>query len=421
MARPARDQHLLRGEALAAARGLGADRRGPARPRLVQHSLDLVDGRAGAGRRAAAVGGSWRRRADHGLTRPLDLHRASPRTRGTCCSTPTPRRARAAEAWFGRAIELTRRSAAWRPADTSARSASPTGRTRRVGGRAGRSCRTALGRLAGDARRAGLEYLVVENLAAAREPSTMAMIRDLLTDGDADHVPDPPLPGRRPHVRARDERRRPRPVRLAARARAGRADRPAPAVGRRRRPPLAVHAGQRTPIGRIDADRVIDALGEGGASRTALILEVIPAFEQDDDEVLDDLERRSTTGARRWPRAVSATLTARARAASGGPPRASRTSGPARRPGRGLASRSTSGRPRSRRGARPTWASTGYGRLGDRRLAPQLGDVAAGSARRCGRSPSRRRGPSGAGRGRSAPGVPSAAGPATGWPTAASG
>jgi D-erythrulose 1-phosphate 3-epimerase len=41
--------------------------------------------------------------------------------------------------------------------------------------------------------------------------------------------------------------------------------------------------------GRIEADRVIDALGEDGVEELALILEVIPAFEQDDDIVLDDL------------------------------------------------------------------------------------------------------------------------------------
>jgi hypothetical protein len=41
--------------------------------------------------------------------------------------------------------------------------------------------------------------------------------------------------------------------------------------------------------GGIDADRVIDALGEGGVEELALILEVIPAFEQEDGSVLDDL------------------------------------------------------------------------------------------------------------------------------------
>ena len=42
--------------------------------------------------------------------------------------------------------------------------------------------------------------------------------------------------------------------------------------------------------GRIVAERVIDALGEGQVEELALILEIIPAFEQDDAAVLDDLE-----------------------------------------------------------------------------------------------------------------------------------
>jgi hypothetical protein len=48
---------------------------------------------------------------------------------------------------------------------------------------------------------------------------------------------------------------------------------------------------ERNREGRIDADRVIDALGEGGTQQCTLILEVIPAFEQNDDSVLDNLAR----------------------------------------------------------------------------------------------------------------------------------
>ena len=47
---------------------------------------------------------------------------------------------------------------------------------------------------------------------------------------------------------------------------------------------------ERNAVGRIDADQVLAALGEGGVDETALILEVIPAFEQEDGSVLDDLE-----------------------------------------------------------------------------------------------------------------------------------
>ncbi len=47
----------------------------------------------------------------------------------------------------------------------------------------------------------------------------------------------------------------------------------------------------RNRLGRIDAKRVIDALGESGTQQYTLILEAIPAFEQDDDFVLDNLAR----------------------------------------------------------------------------------------------------------------------------------
>jgi D-erythrulose 1-phosphate 3-epimerase len=46
-----------------------------------------------------------------------------------------------------------------------------------------------LAQLAGYAHGQGLSSLLAENLAAAREPSTMAMITSLLTDGDQAHVP----------------------------------------------------------------------------------------------------------------------------------------------------------------------------------------------------------------------------------------
>jgi len=41
--------------------------------------------------------------------------------------------------------------------------------------------------------------------------------------------------------------------------------------------------------GRIDAGRVLDALEASGAREVALVLEVIPSFEQDDDLVLAEL------------------------------------------------------------------------------------------------------------------------------------
>jgi sugar phosphate isomerase/epimerase len=147
-----------------------------------------------------------------------------------------------------------------------------------------------LAELAAEARDAGLEYHLVENLAVAREPSTMAMIGELLTEGDAQHVPirlcldvghmcvpGTSGPDRDPYAWLRS---------LGSSA---------PVVQLQQSDAEGDHhwpfTDRYNAIGRIAADRVIDALGEGGVEESALLLEVIPPFEQDDDAVLDDLAR----------------------------------------------------------------------------------------------------------------------------------
>ena len=146
----------------------------------------------------------------------------------------------------------------------------------------------ALTESAATASNAGLDYLMVENLAAAREPSTMAMIRDLLTDGDAGHVPirlcldvghmcvaDTSGADRDPYAWLRD------------------LGRDAPVIQIQQSDEDGDHHWPFTPernkAGRIDADLVLGALEQGGVEETVLVLEIIPPFEQDDDLVLDDL------------------------------------------------------------------------------------------------------------------------------------
>ena len=142
--------------------------------------------------------------------------------------------------------------------------------------------------LAGTASNAGLEYLMIENLAAAREPSTMTMIRDLLMTGDEEHVPirlcldvghmcvaGTVGADRDPYAWLRE------------------LGRDAPVIQLQQTDPDGDHhwpfTSERNAIGRIDADRILAALEDGAVDETALVLEVIPAFEQDDDAVLDDL------------------------------------------------------------------------------------------------------------------------------------
>ena len=116
----------------------------------------------------------------------------------------------------------------------------------------------------------------------------MAMIRDLLTSGDDGHVPirlcldvgHMCVPGtsgadRDPYAWLRELGRAAPVVQLQQ----------SDADGDHHWPFTAEHNA----VGRVDADRVLEALEDGGVDETVLILEVIPAFEQDDDAVLNDL------------------------------------------------------------------------------------------------------------------------------------
>ncbi len=129
---------------------------------------------------------------------------------------------------------------------------------------------------------------MVENLAVAREPSTMAMIRELLDDGGPDRVPirlcldvgHMCVPGT--SGADRDPYAWIRTLGLVA-----------PVIQLQQSDAEGDHhwpfTAQYNDAGRISADRVIEALGEGGVQESALVLEVIPPFEQDEAAVLSDL------------------------------------------------------------------------------------------------------------------------------------
>ena len=150
--------------------------------------------------------------------------------------------------------------------------------------------RESLAGLAGYARDRGLSSLLAENLAAAREPSTMAMIESLLTDGDPAHVPvmlcldvgHQCVPG----IAGADRDPYAWLERLGARA---------PVVQLQQTDGRADHHSPFTPetnaAGIIEPAKVLAALDRSGAAGVTLILEMIPPFEQDDDQVLADLRQ----------------------------------------------------------------------------------------------------------------------------------
>jgi D-erythrulose 1-phosphate 3-epimerase len=157
-----------------------------------------------------------------------------------------------------------------------------------------------LAEIAAAARSAGLGYLLVENLASHREPSTMASIETLLTDGDAAHAPvrlcldvgHQCVPGT-----TGDDRD---PYAWLARF-GGRLGE----VQLQQTDGLADHhwpfTREHDETGLIDPGRVLDTLADAGAEDVLLILEVIPAFEQDDAAVLADLR----ASAARWQTAMT--------------------------------------------------------------------------------------------------------------------
>jgi hypothetical protein len=160
--------------------------------------------------------------------------------------------------------------------------------------------KAALAEIAAHARAVGLHHLLVENLASHREPSTIASLDDLLTDGDADRVPvrlcldvgHQCVPGATgddndPYAWLRHFGSRAAEVQLQQSD--GQADRHWPFT-----PELNA-------TGRIDPGRLLDTLEAAGAQDVLLMLEVIPAHEQDDREVLAGLR----SSAELWTAALS--------------------------------------------------------------------------------------------------------------------
>jgi hypothetical protein len=254
--------------------------------RLVQHSFDLVDLMTPERRDSQAVA-LREASADHGL----ELHSTFTGLAAYSANmllAPDAADRQAAMAWYGAAIGFTAliggRATGGHVGCFSVPDWHDPARRKELWQGLGAS----LAELAADARAAGLEYLLVENLAVAREPSTMAMIGELLSEGDSGQVPvrlcldvghmcvpGTSGPDRDPYAWLRALGRSAPVVQLQQ----------SDAEGDHHWP----FTDRYNAIGRISADAVIDAVGEGGVEESALVLEVIPPFEQEDESVLDDL------------------------------------------------------------------------------------------------------------------------------------
>ena len=201
---------------------------------------------------------------------------------------PDAARRRAAADWYLRFVDLAARAGA-RGAGGHVGAMStpdwldPARRADRWSG-----LRQSLAEIAAAAHAAGLEHLLVENLASHREPSTIAGLETLLTGGDAAHAPvrlcldvgHQCVPGttgadRDPYAWLAHFGGRLAEVQLQQSD--GLAD---------HHWPFTREHGE---TGIIDPGRVLDTLADAGAEDVLLVLEVVPAFEQDDEQVLADL------------------------------------------------------------------------------------------------------------------------------------
>jgi D-erythrulose 1-phosphate 3-epimerase len=265
---------------------------------LVQHSLDLVD--IGASDEILQAQAQAVRALCHekGLTLDSTFTGLAAYSSNMLLD-PRPEVRQHWEAWFGRAITFTAAAGAAIVGGHVGAFAVSEWRDQERRAVRWNELKQRLQRLAARAKDEGLAEIYVENLAAAREPATMAQIDDLLTTGDARRVPillcldvgHQCVPG----TTGRD--RDPYAWLEAYGSRLGAVHlQQSDAVADHHWPFTAAHNAE----GRIDADRVLAALEAGGATDVTLLLEIIPSFEQDDDVVFAEL----VESARYWQAAL---------------------------------------------------------------------------------------------------------------------
>jgi D-erythrulose 1-phosphate 3-epimerase len=254
---------------------------------LVQHSLDLVDLDAPAGELAAQAAQLRATCAHHDLTLHSTFTGLAAYSSNLLLHPDRDARLRALR-WYRNVIDFTADAGAGATgghvgAFSVEDFANPARRVYLES-----ELRESLSTLAEYARQRGLTSLMIENLAAAREPSTMAGVRSLLDAGDAARVPI---------VLCLD-------VGHQCVAGTTGADRDpyewlrafgtaVHIVQIQQSDTTADHHWAFTPEhnreGRIDAGRVLSTLAEAGATDIALVLEIIPPFEQADGDVLADM------------------------------------------------------------------------------------------------------------------------------------
>jgi sugar phosphate isomerase/epimerase len=279
---------------------------------LVELSADLLEGMDVPGERSLTVARTRAALANHGLAAETTFTGLNA-FGSNLLMHPEPKRRAAGVAWYRNLVDITAELGAVATGGHVGTMSVPD--WSEPGRRKARmdDLRGSLAEIAGHARRAGLEFLMLENLPSPREPSTFAWIDGLLTDGDETHVPwrlcfdvgHTCTPG------ATDEELDPYawPERFAGRI---------AEVQLQQTDGNGDHHWQfsaaRNRAGVIDAGKLLQTLEATTVGDVRLILEIIPPGEQSDDEVLAELKESVDY----WRRAIDAHGSGAAAVASGG-------------------------------------------------------------------------------------------------------
>jgi D-erythrulose 1-phosphate 3-epimerase len=279
---------------------------------LVELSADLLEGMDVPSERSLTVARTRAALANHDLAAETTFTGLNA-FGSNLLMHPEPKRRAAGVAWYRNLVDITAElgavAAGGHVGTMSVPDWSEPGRRKARMDDLGAS----LAEIAGHARRAGLEFLMLENLPSPREPSTFAWIEDLLTHGDETHVPwrlcfdvghtcTPGATHEELDPYAWPERFAGRIAEVQLQQTDGKGD----------------HHWQfsaaRNRAGVIDAGNLLQTLEATTVGDVRLILEIIPPGEQSDDEVLAELKESVDY----WRRAIDAHDSGAAAVASGG-------------------------------------------------------------------------------------------------------
>jgi sugar phosphate isomerase/epimerase len=279
---------------------------------LVELSADLLEGIDVPGERSLTIARTRAALGDQGLVAETTFTGLNA-FGSNLLMHPEPKRRAAGVAWYRNLVDVTAELGAVATGGHVGTMSVPDWLEPKRRATRMADLRESLAEIADDARRAGLAFLMLENLPSPREPSTFAWIDELVGNGDDAHVPwrlcydvghtcTPGATEAELDPYAWPGRFAGRIAEVQLQQTDGRGDH------------HWQFTAERNTAGIIDATKLLGTLESTMSGDTRLILEIIPPGEQSDDEVLAEL--KESVGY--WRKAIDAHAIGPITTASGG-------------------------------------------------------------------------------------------------------